>query len=40
MILCESAGALLSVTRGGVGVWSLETGALEARVAERPHGGW
>ena len=38
LVLCEPANVVVSLTRGGLGFWSMETGALEYRIADTTGG--
>ena len=38
LVLCEPANTVVSLTRGGLGFWSMETGALEYRIADTTGG--
>ena len=38
LVLCEPANTVVSLTRGGLGFWSMETGALDCRIADTQGG--
>ena len=38
LVLCEPANTVVSLTRGGLGFWSMETGALDCRIADTTGG--
>ena len=38
LVLCEPANTVVSLTRGGLGFWNMDTGALDYRIAETTGG--
>lgn len=38
LVICEAANAVISLTRGGLGLWNLETGILEFKIADNAGG--
>lgn len=38
LCLCEAANCVVSLTRGGLGFWNLETGVLDFRIADNSGG--
>ena len=39
ILVCAKSNLIVSLTRGGVGFWNLQNGALEHTVADSPSGG-
>ena len=38
LVLCEPANTVVSLTRGGLGFWCMDTGALKDRIADTTGG--